>query len=159
MDEYIGTYGGRGPGGHTLVTLDGNQVVLEPAVILDSRLANVPPGARIKVQKTGAKVPSRTGRKVDEYLVFVAKGSLTAVRRAVVALLGFETSEEPPPAPSTPAALPPVDREALRRELLAEAERLQPEERDRQREQQVGWLRQEAARLGYRLVPLKAPAR
>ncbi|MDQ1503001.1 MAG: hypothetical protein QOD57_728, partial [Actinomycetota bacterium] len=108
----IGHYQGRGPDGHVVVTPDGRRVVLEPANILNSRLENVPAGAKVKVQKTGRTVQTKGGRKGDEYQVFVAQGSLNAVQRAVVALLGFGTPEDPPEAP------PPVDPEAIRREVL-----------------------------------------
>lgn len=148
MEEqaYIGTYQGREQEGHVLVTPDGRRVVLEPAPILDSRLRQVPVGAKVKVQKTGRTVPTKGGKKADEYYVFVAKGSFDALRRAVVALLGYGTPQEPP-------VESPVDTEAVRKELLAEVERRRAEERERQ----VAWLRQEAARLGYRLVRRKTP--
>lgn len=150
MEEraYIGTYEGRGQEGHVLVTPDGRRVVLEPAPILDSRLREVPVGAKVKVQKTGTTVPTKGGRKVEDYRVFVAKDSLQALRQAAVPLP--DGSQDEPPG-----AAPPPELDALRGEVLAQAAWRQAGETERER--QVAWLRQEAARLGYRLVRKPVP--
>ena len=46
------------------------------AAILDSRLSDVEVGSRVKVIKTGDKLPTKSGRSAWEFKVFVAKGSL-----------------------------------------------------------------------------------
>lgn len=46
------------------------------AAIINSRLENVPAGARVKIVATGRVVPTKNGRKAKEFEVLVAKGSV-----------------------------------------------------------------------------------
>ena len=48
------------------------------SAIINSRLQNVPVGAKVKIVSTGKLVPTKNGRKAKEFQVFVAKGSLKA---------------------------------------------------------------------------------
>ena len=61
-------------------SVDDADVTAWGAAILDSRLADVEPGSRVKVVKSGDKLPTKSGRSAWEFKVFVAKGSLNRGR-------------------------------------------------------------------------------
>lgn len=130
----VGTYEGPNDEGHVIRSPEGAVQTVPLVGMVDSRLKSVPVGARVKVVKTGRKVRAKNGSQVDEYTVYVAKGSLAP-----------GGSPEPPRAPEAA----PLDRAAIRAEIMADAERHRRE---------VDWLREEAARLGYRLVRRPDPA-
>lgn len=44
--------------------------------ILDSRLGDVDPGSRVKVVKTGEKIPTKSGNAAWEFKVLVARGAV-----------------------------------------------------------------------------------
>lgn len=56
--------------------VDGETVTVWGTAILDSRLKDVDPGTRVKVQKPGTKVPTRSGHQAWEFKVYVAKNSI-----------------------------------------------------------------------------------
>lgn len=50
------------------------------AAIVNSRLENVPSGVKVKIVKTGKKVPTKSGRQAWEFEVLAAKGSVPGGR-------------------------------------------------------------------------------
>lgn len=56
--------------------VDGDEVTVWGTAILDSRLADVEPGSRTKVQKPGTKVATKSGHQAWEFKVLVARGAL-----------------------------------------------------------------------------------
>lgn len=56
--------------------VDGEKVTIWGTAILDSRLKDVDPGARVKIQKPGTKVATKSGHQAWEFKVLVAKGSI-----------------------------------------------------------------------------------
>lgn len=60
--------------------VDGQEVTLWGAAILNSRLEDVEPGSRVKVVLTGNKIPTKRGKPATEFKVFVAKGALSKGR-------------------------------------------------------------------------------
>lgn len=56
--------------------VDGETVNAWGAAILDSRLEDIDQGSRVKVVKTGDKIPTKAGRGAWEFKVFVARGAL-----------------------------------------------------------------------------------
>lgn len=60
--------------------VDGETVNVWGTAILDSRLADVDDGSRVKVVKTGDKVPTKSGHQAWEFKVFVARGALSRGR-------------------------------------------------------------------------------
>lgn len=56
--------------------IDGTETQVWGAAILDSRLKEVPAGARTKVVKTGRKLNTNSGHKANEFRVLVARSAL-----------------------------------------------------------------------------------
>lgn len=56
--------------------VDGETVTVWGTAILDSRLSDVEPGSRVKIEKPGTKVATKSGHQAWEFKVFVAKGAL-----------------------------------------------------------------------------------
>lgn len=83
-DTLIGVYNGSRTVGtrngdrdiHNFTTPDGEPLDCWGSAIINSRLKNVPAGAKVKIVATGNLVPTKNGRKAKEFQVFVAKGSL-----------------------------------------------------------------------------------
>lgn len=61
---------------HNFVDPAGDKVDAWGSAIINSRLQNVPTGAKVKIVSTGREVPTKNGRKAKEFQVFVAKGSI-----------------------------------------------------------------------------------
>ena len=79
----VGTFGGtevinakgKDRNLHTF-EVDGETVTVWGTAILDSRLSDVDPNSRVKVEKPGTKVATKSGHQAWEFKVFVAKGSV-----------------------------------------------------------------------------------
>lgn len=61
---------------HNFTDANGDEVDAWGAAIINSRLKDVPVGAKVKIVSTGQLIPTKNGRKAKEFKVFVAKGSL-----------------------------------------------------------------------------------
>ena len=60
--------------------VDSETVTVWGTAILDSRLGDVDPNSRVKVIKTGDKLPTKSGHQAWEFKVLVAKGALNRGR-------------------------------------------------------------------------------
>lgn len=56
--------------------VDGETVQAWGSAILNSRLEDVEPGSRVKIEKPGTKVATKTGRQAWDWKVFVARSAL-----------------------------------------------------------------------------------
>lgn len=61
---------------HNFTDPAGESVDAWGTAIINSRLKDVPQGAKVKIVSTGREVATKNGRKAKEFQVFVAKGSL-----------------------------------------------------------------------------------
>lgn len=56
--------------------VDGEELQCWGTTLLSGRLADVEPGSRVKVIKTGNKIPTKSGHKANEFKVLVARSAL-----------------------------------------------------------------------------------
>lgn len=60
--------------------VDGQEVTVWGAAILNSRLEDIDPGSRVKVVLTGNFIPTKRGKPATEYKVYVARGAVAQGR-------------------------------------------------------------------------------